>query len=56
MRFQCFNRISFRSEYDETANWQLINDHLAFVVTRQKLALGLARIIRSDGVMSSLKS
>ena len=25
MRFQCFNRISFRREYDGTANRQLIS-------------------------------
>ena len=42
MHFQCFNRISFRREYDGTANWQLISNHLAFVVTRLILASGLA--------------
>ena len=51
MRFQCFNRISFRREYDGTANWQL-SDHLAFVVTGLIFVSGLARVrVRSNGVM-----
>ena len=53
MRIQCFNRISFRREYDGIANWQLISDHLASVVTQLRLVLGLVRV-RSDGVVSIL--